>query len=185
MQRKTRRIIVAVALIALLAAGGAAFTDGLGGVLDGQNANIGYGSETITGAPATAVNYTLDANGQYIEDVDVTLTGDFTTAGYHFVGSLTGTGAYNGDSSDTNTYNGTGLNAGDNPTNITQFPGVCTPNGAYDQTNNDTDIQCVFTGVNSGAGVYVDTATGFQLSVTGKNDSGTTETFHGNATPVQ
>ena len=59
MQRKTRRIIAAVAVIALLAAGGAAFTNSIPG-LDGNNANIGFGSETVTGATATDVNYALE-----------------------------------------------------------------------------------------------------------------------------
>ncbi len=76
MQRNTRRIIAAIAVIALLAAGGAAFTNQLSG-LDGNNANIGFGSETVTGAAATNVNYALSADGQYVDEVAVTLTGDY------------------------------------------------------------------------------------------------------------
>ncbi len=79
MQRNTRRIIAAVAVIALLAAGGAAFTASITG-LDGNNANIGFGSETVTGAIATAVNYQLDTAGQNIDSVAVTLTGDYSAA---------------------------------------------------------------------------------------------------------
>jgi hypothetical protein len=79
MQRKTRRIITAVAVIALLAAGGAAFTDNLGAsgtLLNGGKATIGFGSESIHGAPATAVVYKLSADGQFVNKVKVTLTGD-------------------------------------------------------------------------------------------------------------
>jgi len=168
MQRKTRRIIAAVAVIALLAAGGAAFTASIGG-LDGNTTAIGFGSETVAGATATAVNYTLDSNGQYVDTVTVTLdggTGDIDySSGYSFKGSLM---------SDT---------AG-----TVEQTGVCTP-GTYDSTNNDTVLTCSFLGSGSAGGTAtgtgaantgtaVNTVQGFDLSVTGDNGTdGTSETL--------
>src|ERR1700761_3782327 len=87
MQRNTKRVIAAVAVIALLAAGGAAFTSQITG-LDGQNAAIGYGAETVNGATATDVKYQLSPDGQYIDQVVVTLTGDQTAS--TFTAALTG-----------------------------------------------------------------------------------------------
>ena len=125
MQRKTRRIIAAVAVIALLAAGGAAFTASIGG-LNGDNANIGFGSETVTGATATGVNYALSTDGQYVDQVAVTLTGDYSTTdnpGYVFKGSLT-------DGSGTD---GAGA--------VVQT-GTCTPDTTY--TAPSTTVTCDF-----------------------------------------
>ncbi len=162
MQRKTRRIIAAVGVIVLLTAVGAAFTASLGGVLDGKNANIGFGSETVTGAPATAVNYQLDSNGQYIDAVVVTLTGNF-------VGS---------------TYKGSLMIS---PTSVEQT-GACTPATPYVAPS--TIVTCDFTnstgagGTATGggtaiSGVPVDTVNGFDLSLTGNNDPGTTQQVGG------
>ena len=95
MQRNTRRIIAAVAVIALLAAGGAAFTNQRSG-LDGNNANIGFGSETVTGAAATNVNYALSSDGQFVDEVAVTLTGDGSHTGYTFTGAVTDGTGHNG-----------------------------------------------------------------------------------------
>jgi len=145
MQRNTRRIIAAIAVIALLAAGGAAFTASIGGVLDGQNANIGFGSETVTGATASAVNYALSS--------------DYHT-GYTFTGNVTD-GAGN---------NGAG--------GAVVAAGTCTP-GSFASGN--TVITCEFESTPGTAttGVLADTVNGFELSVTGKNSSGTTETLGG------
>jgi hypothetical protein len=162
MQRKTRRIIAAVAVIALLAAGGAAFTASIQG-LDGNTTSAGFGSETVTGATATGVNYTLDSNGQYIDTVTVTLTGDFHT-GYSFKASL----------------------MSDTAGTVEQTSAPCAP--VYSSPN--TTLTCDFTtwsgsaggtATGSGAantGVPVDTVQGFDLSVTGNNGSdGTSETL--------
>ena len=159
MQRNTRRIIAAIAVIALLAAGGAAFTASIGGVLDGQNANIGFGSETVTGATASAVNYALSSDGQFVDEVAVTLTGDYHT-GYTFTGNVTD-GAGN---------NGAG--------GAVVAAGTCTP-GSFASGN--TVITCEFESTPGTAttGVLADTVNGFELSVTGKNSSGTTETLGG------
>jgi len=166
MQRKTRRIIAAVAVIALLAAGGAAFTASITG-LNGGNANIGFGSETVTGAAATGVNYSLSADGQYVDNVAVTLTGDFTT-GYTFNGRLTGAAG------------------------ALEQIGTCTPATPYSAPS--TTLNCDFTGsTGSGSGyqaagggaantgVAVTSVTGFELSVTdnGTNGSGNSEGYNG------
>ncbi len=159
MQRRTRRIIAAVAVIALLAAGGAAFTASIQG-LDGNNANIGFGSETVTGATASAVNYALSSDGQYIDEVAVTLAGptDYSS-GYTFTGSLT---------------NGAGNNGAGGSIVAT---GTCTA-GSF---TTSTTVTCEFetTPGTATTGVLADTAKGFELSVVGKNSSGTTETLGG------
>lgn len=156
MQRKTRRIIAAVAVIALLAAGGAAFTASIQG-LDGNNANIGFGSESVTGATASAVNYALSSDGQFVDEVKVTLTGDFSS-GYTFTGSVTD-GAGN---------NGAGGAIVDT--------GTCTP-GSF--ASGSTDVTCEFESTPGTAttGVLADTVNGFELSVVGNNSSGTSETL--------
>jgi hypothetical protein len=158
MQRKTRRIIAAVAVIALLAAGGAAFTASIQG-LDGNNANIGFGSETVTGATASAINYALSSDGQFVDEVKVTLTGDFHT-GYTFTGSVT-------DGSGNNGAGGT----------IVQT-GTCTA-GAF--ASGSTDVTCEFESSpgTETTGVLADTVNGFELSVVGNNSSGTSETLGG------
>jgi hypothetical protein len=102
-------------------------TAGHGGAFDGQNANVAFGSQAITGATATAVNYALDSNGEHIQDVTVTLTGDVSTTDhpkYVFTGSLT-------DASD---QQGSG---------VANFPGTCT--AAASEVGGSTVITCDFT----------------------------------------
>lgn len=158
MQRNTRRIIAAVAVIALLAAGGAAFTASITG-LDGNNANIGFGSETVTGAAATGVNYALSTDGQFVDEVTVTLTGDYHT-GYTFTGSVTDGAGHNG--------------AG----GAVVQSGTCTA-GAYSAPS--TTVTCEFesTPGTETTGVLADSVNGFELSVAGNNSSGTSETLGG------
>src|SRR5438309_1449586 len=86
MKRNKKRLIAAVAVIALLAAGGAAFTTQITG-LDGTSNKIGFGKETINGAAATDVHYNLSSDGQYVDTVTVTLTGDYSS-GYDIKGGL-------------------------------------------------------------------------------------------------
>jgi hypothetical protein len=74
MKSKTKKIILAVAVIGVVAAGGAAFT--AANVVPDSVA--GYDTTTITGATATAVNYTLDGTGENITDVAVTFSTDIT-----------------------------------------------------------------------------------------------------------
>lgn len=167
MQRNTRRMIAAIAVIALLAAGGAAFTAAIAG-LDGNTTTAGFGTETVAGATASAVNYTLDSNGQYVDTVKVTLAGgsgdiDYST-GYSFKGSLMS-----------------------NTTGTVEQTGVCTV-GAYDSGTNTNLVTCDFTGFTSAGGTAagggaantgtpVDAVQGFDLSVTGGNGGdGTSET---------
>jgi hypothetical protein len=74
MKSKTKKIVLAVAVIGAVAAGGAAFTEA--NVVPDSVA--GYDTTTITGATATAVNYTLDGTGENITDVAVTFSTDIT-----------------------------------------------------------------------------------------------------------
>jgi hypothetical protein len=120
MQRKTRRIIAAVAVIALLAAGGAAFTNSIAS-FGSNNDQIGYASDTIIGATATNLTYKLSPNNTKIDQVLVTLQGDYTS-GSATNGSDTYQGLFNDDAS----------------TKVT-----CTPAGAVDGSGN-TVVTCDF-----------------------------------------
>jgi hypothetical protein len=95
MQRRTRRIIAAVAVIALLAAGGAAFTNSIAS-FGSNNDQIGYASDTIIGATATNLQYELSPNNTKIDQVLVTLQGDYTS-GSATNGSDTFQGLFNND----------------------------------------------------------------------------------------
>jgi hypothetical protein len=141
MKRINTRIIAAIAVIALLAAGGAAFTTQITG-LDGTSNKIGFGKETINGATATDVHYNLSSDGQYVDTVTVTLTGDYH-AGYDVKGGLV-------------------PNAGDPATLI-----ACTP-GSF--TSGNTIVTCDFTNGGAGGGTEltgtpVNVANAFDLSV--------------------
>ncbi|HET7051842.1 MAG TPA: hypothetical protein VFI54_26465 [Solirubrobacteraceae bacterium] len=74
MQRKTKRFIGAIVVIAAIAAGGAAFT-----ASNTVPATVaGYGTSNITGATVTALHYTLNADGTQITDAALTFDGDQT-----------------------------------------------------------------------------------------------------------
>jgi uncharacterized protein YcfJ len=89
MKRKSKRLLVALVLIGVLAAGGAAFT----AALSVPNTTAGYGSSTITGATADKIVYNLNGPGTQITSVTVDLhtpsTGDLTT-GYTVQGAFDG-----------------------------------------------------------------------------------------------
>ena len=76
MKRNRKRIIAAIAVIAALAAGGAAFTDSIIGNPVTNGTTAGYGTLAITGATVTDVNYTLSPNGTNITAVNFTFTGN-------------------------------------------------------------------------------------------------------------
>jgi hypothetical protein len=74
MRGKASRIVAAGAVVAAVAAGGAAFT-----ASNTVPASVaGYGTSTISGATATALNYTLSGNGSTITGAALTFTGDQT-----------------------------------------------------------------------------------------------------------
>jgi hypothetical protein len=77
MQRRTRRIIGAVALIAALAAGAAAFT--AGNVIPDQTQS--YSSAHITGANASSLAFTYSSDGSKVTGATVTLQGDVSATG--------------------------------------------------------------------------------------------------------
>jgi hypothetical protein len=74
MKRRTKRLIGAFVVIAAIVAGGAAFT--AGNTIPDTVA--GYGTSHITGATATALHYTLNADGTEITTADLTFQGDQT-----------------------------------------------------------------------------------------------------------
>jgi hypothetical protein len=75
MQRRTRRIVLGVALIAALVAGGAAFTASLGSNFPAGTV-AGFGQDHITGATAAGVNYKLTADSQYVTEADIYFSPD-------------------------------------------------------------------------------------------------------------
>jgi hypothetical protein len=72
MKGKTKKIILAVAVIGAIAAGGAAFT----AANTVPDSVAGYGTSVVSGADATSVLHTLSADGTHIVATDLVLTGD-------------------------------------------------------------------------------------------------------------
>jgi hypothetical protein len=75
MRRNTRKIVVAVAAIAALAVGGAAFT--ASNVV--PDTTVGYGTSTVTGATVKSIHYTLNGTKTTITDADLVFDGDLHT----------------------------------------------------------------------------------------------------------
>jgi hypothetical protein len=107
MHRISRRMVAVLVVIGAIAAGGAAFT-----ASNTVSASVaGYGTSNITGATATDVHYTLNADGTEINTVLITFTGDLTNdtvqAGFE-TDNLTTCSApvYDGTTSSTSTCSG-------------------------------------------------------------------------------
>ena len=75
MKGKTKKIILAVAVIGAIAAGGVAFTE----ANTVPDSVAGYKTTTVSGATVTDVQYTLSADGTQINDVILT----FSDPGHH------------------------------------------------------------------------------------------------------
>ncbi len=107
MHRISRRMVAVLVVIGAIAAGGAAFT-----ASNTVSASVaGYGTSNITGATATDVHYTLNADGTEINSVLITFTGDLSNdtvqAGFE-TDNLTTCSApvYDGSTSSTTTCSG-------------------------------------------------------------------------------
>jgi len=74
--RTKSKIIGAAAIVAALAAGGSAFT--ASNTLPSA-VTVGYGTQSVTGATATDIKYTLSADGKTIDSETITFTGDLTS----------------------------------------------------------------------------------------------------------
>ena len=70
MKGKTKKIVLAVAVIGAIAAGGVAFT----AANTVPDSVAGYGTSVVSGATATAVLHTLSADGTHIVATDLVLT---------------------------------------------------------------------------------------------------------------
>ncbi|HTT30895.1 MAG TPA: hypothetical protein VMG37_20935 [Solirubrobacteraceae bacterium] len=148
MQRKTRRIIAAVAVIALLAAGGAAFTNSIAS-FGSNNDQIGYASDSIVGATATNLQYELSPDNSKIDQVLVTLQGDYSAGVGNTATPSNGSDAFVG------MFN-----------NTPSTKETCTP-GSFDSGNNDTVVTCDFDPLHDqSAGEATGSATSFSLTVT-------------------
>ena len=78
MKRNRKRIIAAVAVICALAAGGAAYTNTIGGSPVTNGTTAGYAAITVNGATLTDANYTLSSDGTGITEVNLTFSDDLT-----------------------------------------------------------------------------------------------------------
>jgi hypothetical protein len=78
MKRNRKRIIAAVAVIAALAAGGAAYTNTITGNPVSNGTTAGYAAINVSGATVTDVNYTLSSDGTGITEVNLTFSDDLT-----------------------------------------------------------------------------------------------------------
>ena len=116
MQRRTKRLMGAVALIAALAAGGAAYT--ASNTLSTSVA--GYGNVAVTGDNVSDISNVFSADGQNIDTVNLTfqtavLAGQTVTAGF-------------------------GPTAGTAPTTL---PVTCAPVGSYPTTAFTCDFRTI------------------------------------------
>jgi hypothetical protein len=74
MKGKTKKIVLAVAVIGAIAAGGVAFT-----AANTVPATVaGYDNQVVSGATASDVHYDLSADGTTIDNVEVTFSSDVT-----------------------------------------------------------------------------------------------------------
>jgi hypothetical protein len=83
MKGKTKKIVLAVAVIGAIAAGGAAFT----AANTVPTHAVGYGQAVVTGAVASGIDHTLSADGMHVDQTVMTLTGNLAdqpvvTAGF-------------------------------------------------------------------------------------------------------
>jgi hypothetical protein len=76
MKRKTKKIVLALVVIGVVAAGGAAFT--AANTLPTHA--VGYGQTVVTGAEATDIHHFLAADGMHITSTTMTLTGNLADA---------------------------------------------------------------------------------------------------------
>jgi hypothetical protein len=79
MKGKTKKIVLAVAVIGAIAAGGAAFT----AANTVPDSVAGYGTSTVTGTTVSAIHHNLDVSGTTITDTDMVLLGDMTAKTIH------------------------------------------------------------------------------------------------------
>jgi hypothetical protein len=128
MKRKTKKIVLALVVIGVVAAGGAAFT----AANTVPSSVAGYGANTVTGATLNFVHHNLSADGTHILTTDLQLDGDHHTdiikAGFGVAGSpeaqtLCVTGAYD--------------NVGDTTAAVCTWNPGGTPPGHVTDTNAD------------------------------------------------
>lgn len=75
--RKSTKLVGAIAVAGVVAAGGAAFT-----ASNTQAASqvVGYGSTTVSGATVSSMQYNLNSAGDNVDSVTLVLAGDTTTS---------------------------------------------------------------------------------------------------------
>ncbi|HXW35618.1 MAG TPA: hypothetical protein VEJ87_13650 [Acidimicrobiales bacterium] len=115
MRLRKKEVVAVVAIAGLLLAGASAFT--AANTFTNSNTTVGYGSENVTGATVSAIDYTLSADGTTITAVTLVTVGDtsgsaaavgFTVGGTALPTSACGAGTYASGPNAT-TYSCTGL----------------------------------------------------------------------------
>ncbi|MDQ1679238.1 MAG: hypothetical protein QOI42_97 [Frankiaceae bacterium] len=76
--RKSARTVLAIAGIAVFAAGGSAFTASNSFDTGATAPLTGYGSTTVSGATIKTLSYTLNAGGDNVDSVSLVLDGNTT-----------------------------------------------------------------------------------------------------------
>jgi hypothetical protein len=76
MKGKKKRMIAAIAVIALLAAGGVAFTTAISAFPANDTNTAAFAQTHITGATNAGVVYNLSSDGQFVQSADVYFTTD-------------------------------------------------------------------------------------------------------------
>jgi hypothetical protein len=123
MKRNKKRVIAGIAVICLLAAGGAAFTTAIGSFPADNTNTAAFAQTQIKGATAAGVVYHTSTDGQFVTSADVYFTTDESAnnvdAGFGSTstnaqvvscvssGTPEGTGTYTGDYKSTCTFAGT------------------------------------------------------------------------------
>jgi hypothetical protein len=79
MKGKTKKIVLAVAVIGAIAAGGVAFT----AANTVPNSVAGYGTSTVSGTTASSIHHILSADGTTITHTTMVLLGDMTGKTIH------------------------------------------------------------------------------------------------------
>ena len=140
--KRKKNLLFVLLLVAIAIGVGTAFT--AANTIDAHAGNaLGYGTQTVSGAHVTSMDYTLSADGTTVATVTFIAAGDLTQGVPQEVG-----------------YVGFTYGAGTVGANAT-----CAP-GTYDSTNTDTTFVCDVTGLTT-AEITVHDITSTNIAVAG------------------
>jgi hypothetical protein len=108
--RRSTKLLCAVGLACVVAAGGSAFTAALTPPAAPKDYEVGFVSRSLSGGSIVSLHYTLDADGTHITNVTAVMSGDTSnrvlSVGFTNGGAATdsvdcATGSYNGGTTQT------------------------------------------------------------------------------------